>query len=94
MAGEGLIIPKQDYTEWKFQTYRGTKLAYDMLCKPISSDNKEKEGDNLSGNRLINLKILTTNIDKCFSVPKMCILGRSTNEIRTGKIPGNFHFLF
>ena len=94
MAGEGLIIPKQDYTEWKFQTYRGTKLAYDMLCKPISSDNKEKEGDNLSGDCLINLKIFTTNIEKCFSVPKMCIWEISTYEIRTVKIPGKPHFLF
>ena len=35
-----------------------------MLCEPISPDNGEKVGDNLSGNRLINLKILTTNIEK------------------------------
>ena len=34
-----------------------------MLCEPNISYNKEKERDNLSGNRLINLKILTTNID-------------------------------
>ena len=48
--------PKQDDSDWKFQTHRGTNLAYDMLCEPISSDNEEKEGDNLSRNRLINLK--------------------------------------
>ena len=44
-----------------------------MLQEPISSDNKEKEGDNISGNRLIILKILTTNIEKFFSEPKMFI---------------------
>ena len=59
----GFIIPKQDDPEWKFQSYRGTNLAYDILCEPICSDNENKEGDNLSGNRVINLKILTTNID-------------------------------
>ena len=55
-GGEG-VKPKQDDSDWKFQTCRGTNLAYDMLYEPKSSDNKEKEGDNSSGNRLINLKI-------------------------------------
>ena len=41
----------------KYHNYMGTKLAYDILCDPTCSDNKEKEGDNLRGNRLINLKI-------------------------------------
>ena len=57
-------MPKQDNPDWKFQTYRSINLAYDMLYEPTSSDNEEKEGDNLSGNHLINLKILTTNIKK------------------------------
>ena len=35
-----------------------------MLCETESSYNKEKEGDNLSSNRLINVKILTTNVDE------------------------------
>ena len=35
-----------------------------MLCEPILLDNEEKEGDNLSSNRLINLKTLTNNIEK------------------------------
>ena len=47
--------------EWKFQTYKVTTLAYDMLCEPTLLDNEDKEADNLSSNRLINLKILTTN---------------------------------
>ena len=50
------VKPKQDYSDWIFQTYRGTNLDYDMLCEPTSSDNEEKEGDGLSNNCLINLK--------------------------------------
>ena len=65
-------MPKQDDTEWKFQTYRGNKLAYDMLYDPISSDNKERLVDILSGNRGINLKILTTNIEN-FLVCQKCV---------------------
>ena len=56
-------MPKQDNPDWKFQTYRSINLAYDMLYEPISSDNEEKEGDNLSGNHLINQNKLTTNIE-------------------------------
>ena len=56
MAGGERVKPKQDDSDWKFQTYRSTNLAYDMLCEPKSSDNEEKEGDNISGNRLINQK--------------------------------------
>ena len=33
-----------------------------MLYEPTCLDNEDKEGDNLNGNRLINLKILTINI--------------------------------
>ena len=57
-------MTKQDDPEWKFHTYRVNNLFYDMLCDPTSSDNEEKEGDNLSGNCLINLKKLTTDIEK------------------------------
>ena len=60
---EGHIIPKKDDQEWKFKTHRVTNLAYDMLCDHTGSDNKEKEGDNLTSNSLINIKILTTNIE-------------------------------
>ena len=34
-----------------------------MLCEPTSSDNEEKEGYDISGNHLINLKTLTTNTE-------------------------------
>ena len=54
-------MPPKNDPEFKFHTYRGTELSYDMLYEPTSSDKKEKEGDNISGNRHINLKILTTN---------------------------------
>ena len=52
-------------------TYRGTNLDFDMFCEPISSYNEEKEGDSLIGNFLINLQILTTNIEK-FLVRQKC----------------------
>ena len=56
-------MPKDDDKEWKFQTYMGTNLDYDMLCDTTCLYNEEKEGDNLSGNHIINLKILTANIE-------------------------------
>ena len=56
-------MPKQDYPEWTFQNYRGTNLDYNMSCEPKSLDDEEKEGDDLSGYRLINLKFFTTNIE-------------------------------
>ena len=61
---EGHIILKQDDPEWKFQTYRGTNLCYEMLCEPTSSDNEEKEEDKLNSYLPINLKLLTTNLEK------------------------------
>ena len=42
-----------------------------MMCESIDSDQEEKEGDVLNGNRIINLKILFWNIDK-FLVCKEC----------------------
>ena len=54
----GRINPKQDYSGCKFQTYRGPILVYSMLCEPTSSDNEEKEVDNIISNRLVNLKRL------------------------------------
>ena len=35
-----------------------------MMCESVNSDQEEKEGDVLNGNRIINLKNLITNIDK------------------------------
>ena len=34
-----------------------------MMCECINSDEEEKEGDVLNGNRIINLKNLISNID-------------------------------
>ena len=42
-----------------------------MLCEYVNSDQEEKEGDLLNGNRIINLKNLITNMDK-FLVCKEC----------------------
>ena len=57
------VNPKEYDSDWKFQTHRGRNLFYYMSCEPKSSYNEEKEGDNLSGNHLVNLKKLTTNVD-------------------------------
>ena len=57
----GSINQNDNY--WKFQSYKGTNLGYDMLCESINSDQQEKEGYLLDGNRIINLKNLITNID-------------------------------
>ena len=46
--------------------YRGKDLNHDMLYEPIISDNEEKEGDKISGNRLFNLHNLATNIEKFY----------------------------
>ena len=62
---------KQDDNDWKFQSYKGTNLGYDMICESVSSDQEEKEGDVLNGNRIINLKNLITNVDT-FLVCKEC----------------------
>ena len=49
---------------WKFQSYKGTNLGYDMICESVNSDQEEKEGDLLNGNHIINLKNLITNMNK------------------------------
>ena len=41
-----------------------TNLDYYMVWDPTCLDNEDKEGDNLSGNHLINVQILTTNVEK------------------------------
>ena len=61
-GGGGRI--KQNDNDWKFNSYKGTNLGYDMMCESVDSDQKEKEGDVLNVNRIINLKNLITNIDK------------------------------
>ena len=69
VAGGGRI--KQNYDDWKFHSYKGTNLGYDIICGSVNSDQEEKQGDVLNGNRIINLENLITNIDK-FLVCKEC----------------------
>ena len=69
--------PKEDYSDWKFETtsiigdYRGTNSDYGMLCDNIISDNKKKEGDKISGNRVITLNVFTTNIEQFWCAKNM-----------------------
>ena len=49
---------------WKFKSYKGTDLGYDLICESINSDQEEKKVDLLNGNRIINLNNLITNMDK------------------------------
>ena len=53
---------KHNDNDWKFHSYKGTKLGYDIICEPVNSDQEEKERDLLNGNRIINLNNLITNI--------------------------------
>ena len=54
---------KHNDNDWKFHSYKGSNLGYDMMCECVNSDQEEKEGDVLNGNRIINLKNLITHID-------------------------------
>ena len=63
MAGGGRI--KQNDIDWKFEKYKGANLDYDMLCESVNTNQEEKEGDVLKGNRIINLKNLSINVEKC-----------------------------
>ena len=33
---------KQNDNDWKFNSYKGTNLGYDMMCESINSDQEEK----------------------------------------------------
>ena len=33
---------KHNDNDWKFQSYKGTNLGYDMLCESVNSDQEEK----------------------------------------------------
>ena len=50
--------------DWGFHSYKGTNLGYDMMCESVNSDQEEKEGDVLNGNRMINIKNLITDMDE------------------------------
>ena len=54
---------KQNDKDWKFQSYKKTNLGQDIMCESVDSDQEEKVGDVLNGNRIINLKDFITNID-------------------------------
>ena len=66
----GGCIKKND-NDWKFQSFKGTNLGYDMIYESENSDQEEKEGYLLNGNGTINIKNLITNMDKCL-VCKEC----------------------
>ena len=68
-CGWGGRIKQND--DWKFHGSKGTNLDYDIMCESVNSDQEEKEGDVLSGNRIINLNNLIINIDN-FLVCKEC----------------------
>ena len=63
---------KHNDNDWKFQKYKGTNLDYDMLSESVNTDQEEKEVDVLKGNRIINLKDSSTNIEK-FLLCKECV---------------------
>ena len=50
---------KHNENDWKFQSYKGTNLGYDMLCESVNYGQEEKEVDLLNGNRIINLNTIT-----------------------------------
>ena len=62
LDGGGHIKHNENY--WKFHSYKGTNLGYDMLCESVNSDQEEKEGDLLNGNRIINLNSFIKNVDE------------------------------
>ena len=70
-GGVGGCIKHND-NDWKFQSYKGTNLGYDMLYDSVNSYQEVKQGDLLNGNRIINLNNFITNIDT-FLVCKECV---------------------
>ena len=74
VSGGGRIKHKDN--DWKSQKYKGTNLDDDMLSESVNTDQEEKEGDVLKGNRIINLKNLSTNIDN-FLFYKECVKERN-----------------
>ena len=55
---------KQNDNDWKFKSYKGTNLGYDMMYESINSEQEVKEGDVLNSKHSINLKNFFSNIDK------------------------------
>ena len=63
---------KHNDNDWKFQKYKGTNSDYDMLSESVNTDQDEKKGDVLKGNRIINLNNLITYVDVFFGVQRVC----------------------
>ena len=64
-----------------------------MLCESIESDQKEKEGDLLNCNPIINLNNLIANMDNVFGVQRMCTGERTTDKIIRENRRGKLHCL-
>ena len=62
-----------------------------MMSESVNSDQEEKEGDVLNGNRIINLKNLITKNRYCFGVQRVCTGEGTTDKIRRGKIHRKLH---
>ena len=61
-----------------------------MLCESVNTDQEEKEGDVLKGNRIINPKNLSTNIEY-FLLCKECVKEREPQiTLEEGKDQENF----
>ena len=84
---------KKNGDDWKFKSYKGTNLGYDMMCESVNCDQEEKVGDVLNGNRIINLKNLITNIYIYFGVQIMCTGEGTTDKIGRGKRCRKVHWL-
>ena len=54
---------KHNENDWKFHSYRGTNLGYDIICESVNSEKEEKEKDLINDILIINLNSLITNID-------------------------------
>ena len=78
-GGWGGCIKLND-NDWKFQSVKETNLGYDMLCETVKSNQEEKEGDLLNGNRIININNLILNI-YTFLVCKECAQERDIQII-------------
>ena len=90
LAGGGGGRIKHNDNDWKFQKYKGTNLDYDMLSESVNTDQEEKEGYVLKGNHIINLKNLSTNIEK-FLLCKECVKERELQiKLEEGKEQENF----
>ena len=45
--------------DWKFHSYKGTNLCYDMMCESVNSDQEEK--DLINGRKKLRYDKVTSN---------------------------------